>query len=786
VPAQDVDIQPRPALIFFVSPCKSASIYWVTFCFLHLKCRMKKANSALLIIVFIFNYSFSQSFEWAQRAGLWAFDLGYAIATDQAGNIYASGKYEMNAYFGGTYVSCAGNHDIYLAKYGPDGSFKWVRTAGGKSGDYTHGMACDANGNVYITGEFEYTTDFGGGVKLTSHGGNDIFVAKYNTNGTLIWAKSLGGGSKSDKGLAISLSGNSLYVVGKYEQTANFGGTSFSNAGGEEIVMAKYNTDGVLQWVKKAGGSGDDEAYSVCSDPQGNFYVTGYFSGTANFGGTSITTYGGKDIFIAKYSSSGNLIWLKKAGGGATDYCNGIAYGPGGKLFLTGGFRVKSHFGSITLTAQGGDADIFVACYDNSGNPLWVKKAGGRINDYGRAIAVDNNGNSFITGNYGLSATFGSQVINGSDSTELYFASYDASGNLRWLLTANGPADKSDPDRFIEMGLSIALDPSQKVVASGTYRSSSTFGSTTLKPWDHTEIFIAKIKQPGQVSYRDEVAAVETIPENPDVPPFIPLIKTKGTTDFCRGGSVLLFADSVPGMKFQWIRNNVEISGASSTRYFASMDGNYQVKITYAGKDGWSAPVHVSVGGEFSANITEGGSLNICSGDTVPLYANTCKDYIYQWKKNGQDIPGAVRSTYYATSEGEYQVKIISGAAVSWSAIVSVTTDDCGGYEPVEIIQLAEETIPPVVNDHFKLNVFPNPSTGTFTVHIDLEQVNEKSAEIQVINSVGQIVFSKLPQIQGNSMKETIELDKGLPEGIYILQLRLGNRIESTRLVLNH
>ncbi|MDP1747271.1 MAG: SBBP repeat-containing protein, partial [Bacteroidota bacterium] len=158
----------------------------------------------------------AQSFQWAKRAGLYAFDLGYGVGTDNAGNVYIAGKYELNAYFGGTYVKCAGNHDIYIAKYSPSGAFLWVRTAGGSSGDYAHALAVDGAGNSYLTGEMEQTTRFGS-VALTSRGSNDVFVAKYDTNGNLIWAKNLGGGGGSDQGLGISLSGGNVYITGTFQ-----------------------------------------------------------------------------------------------------------------------------------------------------------------------------------------------------------------------------------------------------------------------------------------------------------------------------------------------------------------------------------------------------------------------------------------------------------------------------------------------------------------------------------------------------------------------------------------
>lgn len=455
------------------------------------------------ILVFIFlcvcKNSSAQSFQWAQKAGWYAFDLGYGIGTDYAGNVYIAGKYEMTANFGGTKVTCAGNHDIYIAKYNSTGVFQWVRTAGGTGGDYARAIAVDSAGNSYVTGEIESTAKFGL-VSLTSRGSNDVFVVKYNTNGDLLWAKNLGGGIASDRGLGISESKGNVYVTGNFQGKAYFPGNTFLSSGGMDIFIAKYNSAGDFLWIKQAGGQGNDEAYAITNDFTGNAYITGYFSGTSNFSGTSISSFGGNDIFIAKYNPAGSLLWVKKAGGAANDQGLGIKADNSNNIFLTGGFRLTSAFGSFSIKALGGDADIFIAKYTSSGEAVWVKKAGGGINDYGRAIALDAKSNCYITGNYGLDATFGNTTITGTDSTEIYFASYDASGNFRWVLQAGGITDVSDPGRFIEMGLSIATDRSENVFASGAYRSNSTFGSTALGTWgNHTEVYITKINSPSNL-----------------------------------------------------------------------------------------------------------------------------------------------------------------------------------------------------------------------------------------------------------------------------------------------
>jgi len=717
-------------------------------------------NKILFIFLnFCFITTFGQIFEWTKRAGLYAFDLGYGIATDAAGNVYISGKYEMNAYFGGTYVTCAGNHDIYVAKYGPDGSFKWVRTAGGKGGDYAHAITCDAAGNVFITGEMEMTVKFGS-VTLTGNGDNDVFVAKYNTNGDLLWAKKLGGSSQSDKGLGITQINGSVYVTGYFKITANFAGITLTSAGGKDIFIAKYTSDGIFQWVKKAGGSGDDEGAAITSDSGGNIYITGYFSNTATFNGTSITSKGGSDVFIAKYNSSGTCIWAKQAGSGGMDYGYGIAADNFGRVFLTGGFRYTTYFGATALKAIGGDADIFVACYNSSGNVNWAKRAGGKINDYGRAIAVDKSSNSYITGNFGLSATFGATTLTGVDSTELYFASYDVSGNLRWVLKATGMPDESDPMRFIEMGLSICVDPAKNVLASGTYRSNSVFGTTTLSKWNHTDIFITKIRQ--------AAGAARSASTNVTITP-------SGNASFCSGGSVLLSTTEDSAYHYYWKKEDVIINGANTASYKVNSPGNYSIMIIDGTDTLTSESIVVTESRSITASVTPAGPVT-CK-DSVLLTANTGYEYIYQWKRDGEIIPGATSSTYQPDRSGEYQVKIIQGSCFDWSSITKVTLE-CPKPDGSATSILNSE------KDSLFVKVFPNPNSGLFTLEINMLQALSEQVKIEMVNAIGQIVYQKLIPTNNGYINEHMELDNAIPTGVYFLQITIGNKMETTRIML--
>lgn len=732
---------------------------------------MRLGYRILAVVFFLaINSMSAQSFQWAKRAGWYAFDLGYGIGSDNAGNVYIAGKYELTANFGGTKVTCAGNHDIYIAKYSPTGVFQWVRTAGGVSGDYAHAIAVDGEGNSYITGEIERTVNFGS-VTFTGNGSNDVFLAKYNTNGDLQFAKKVGGSSTSDRGLGISQGNGSIYITGNFHGTARFSSTILTTSGGTDIFIAKYTTAGDFQWIKKAGGSGNDEGYAVSNDSDGNAYVTGYFSGTANFSGTSISSKGGNDIFIAKYNSTGSLLWVKNAGGTGQDYGMGIQVDNSGAVFLTGGFRNTSAFGSIILRGDGGHADIFVARYTSSGEIVWAKKAGGHENDYGRAIALDASSNCYITGNFGLSATFGSTTIVGIDSAEVYFASYDANGNFRWVLKASGEFDVSDPNRFIEMGLSICTDPSGNVFASGTYRSNSSFGATTLAPWGiHTDVYITKIGQP--LSMPDSLGIQKSLSK---------------TVSFCNGGEVMLKTREDHSREYSWKKNGVIINGATGFSYKADSPGSYSVIIS--GNDSLITETTIVTESEnIEVSIAPSDPI-FCQDSSVVLKTNTGDEYVYQWRRNGITIPGANQKTYKTDKSGDYQVKIIQGSCFDWSGITNVSLQACLKSDSTSKNNVSGNGINSfgAKEDSLLVRIFPNPNSGLFTLEINMVHITEKAefAKVEVINAIGQIMHQKSTSFNKGYINERIELNNSVPAGIYFLQITIGDKVEKKRIMLS-
>jgi hypothetical protein len=371
--------------------------------------------------IFVAKLDSSGNWLWTKQAGGTYWDEGWDIAIDPSGNSYVTGYFEGTASFGTTTLTSSGQDDIFVAKLDSNGNWLWAKQAGGNYWDMGYSIAIDSSGNCYVTGYFQSTATFGS-INLASNGGSDIFVAKLDSSGNWFWAQKAGGAIFDyGRGIATDSSGN-CYVTGYFSGSATIGSTTFTGIGSNDIFIAKLNSNGAWQWSKQAGGTNYDGGYSIAIDSSGNSYVTGYFySVTASFGTTTLTSNGESDIFVAKLDSNGNWLWTKQAGGTINDEGYGIAIDSSGNCYVTGYFQSTATFGSINLASNGG-SDIFVAKLDSSGNWLWAQKAGGNYWDMGYSIAIDSSGNTYLTGNFIGTASFGGINLTSSGGEDIFVA----------------------------------------------------------------------------------------------------------------------------------------------------------------------------------------------------------------------------------------------------------------------------------------------------------------------------------------------------------------------------
>lgn len=231
--------------------------------------------------------------------------------------------------------------DIFVAKYDASGVPIWIRLMEGDGHDMGHGIALDSSGNVYVTGFISGTVSALG---LTSTGDEDIFVAKFDSSGTRQWARKIGGISH-DFGYGITAdAGGNVYVTGS---AAN------------RLFIAKYTANGLQQWSVNATGTDYSNGNGIAADAVGNVYVTGEFRGNSFFSGTAfLSSAGESDIYLAKYSTAGQLQWVQKAGGAGNDAGRSIAVEANGTVYLTGNFSNQAAFATTVLTSWGAFVEI--------------------------------------------------------------------------------------------------------------------------------------------------------------------------------------------------------------------------------------------------------------------------------------------------------------------------------------------------------------------------------------------------------------------------------------------
>ena len=416
--------------------------------------------------IFFAKYTSAGVYVYAKRIGATLNELSLAIALDGSGNAYITGSFRSTVDFdpAAAIVNLAATGtDIFLAKYNTTGLYVYAKRIGSVTGVLCQGLAIttDPSSNAYIAGSYNGTADFDPGAGtanlISSTSFTNAFAGKYNTTGLYVWAKSFGGYNNTyynDTGNSIARDGaGNVYITGNFSGTVDFdpglGTVILTSAGSEDIFLVKYSATGVFIYAKRMGGTNVDQATAIAVDISGNAYITGKYTFTADFdpgpGTVNLTTSGVYGIFIAKYDASGNYVYAKSTDG-STGYnaSNSIVVDLSGNVYITGHFEGTVDFdpgvGVANLTSAGG-WDIFFAKYNASGNYVFAKRIGGVGTDESISIALDGNGNSYITGYFYDTVDFdpGAGIANIiSNSGQMFLAKYDTSGNFVFVKQMGG------------------------------------------------------------------------------------------------------------------------------------------------------------------------------------------------------------------------------------------------------------------------------------------------------------------------------------------------------------
>lgn len=407
------------------------------------------------------------TFEWVATGGGAKNDKTRAVTFDREGNVFLAGETTDDGTFGDVKRAGLGGTDFFLAKVSTEGRFLWVRSLGGSLVDRGYGVAADAAGNAYVTGHYQSTDAQAHGQTLPNAGDYDIFVAKYDAAGTLLWLRTAGGkGYDYGHGIVIDSKGD-IIITGAVAGEAKFGDVTV-NAGSttRPIFCAKYDAAGTLKWVRTTGGKFSGSGHGLGVDGKDAIYIGGSGGGAGNLDAVTLESKSQAGI-VLKLSPEGEGVWAATLPGVPSAGFHEITVDTAGRTWCAGMFKGVLNGGPVQTTGDK-DSDGVLAHFSPEGKLVWSHVIQGPAVDYCLGVATDHTGRCFVTGEFSATATFAGQTLTSQGATDIYTAALDEKGGLEWLIPNGGP--KGDN------AYCMAWHPSGRLVFSGSCGTPVTFG----------------------------------------------------------------------------------------------------------------------------------------------------------------------------------------------------------------------------------------------------------------------------------------------------------------------
>ena len=420
--------------------------------------------------------------------------ISSGVGVDKQNNIFIAGFFSGTADFdpsaGGTHnLTAKGDYDGFVAKYTTDGKLIWAVSMGGSSTTQVNSMIVDANGNPIISGQFnssDLDADPGSGTTtLSTQGGYDAFVIKLDSNGALVWAKSIGGGATDYGSHIIADSQGNVIEDVLYQSTVKVASQSFTAQGSQFNGLAiKFDPSGNLIWAINIGDPGNSEVNYSTVDHQDNVLLCGSFQGNDNFDPLGTPSYingNGGGTYIAKYTSAGSLIWVKSFNGPSANICVNSK----NDIFLDGPFSSTISFNGTSLSPVGAQ-DLYLAKYSSAGDFEFAKDVGGANGSmYNYGIQSSQDDYIFISGYFSGTIDFDpspatSALISDHGQRDFFLTKYDSDLNYKWAF--NG----GSPDCNNSLGRAIIADNNNDILFTGGFCSTVNFSASTCTPYPLT------------------------------------------------------------------------------------------------------------------------------------------------------------------------------------------------------------------------------------------------------------------------------------------------------------
>ncbi len=688
-----------------------------------------------------------------------------SIALDQSGNIFIGGDFQGTADFDPglgtaslTTASATYSH-MFIAKYDANGNYLWVKDETGNGQSRLLDVATDAAGNIYATGNFTDTANFGSGFSFRvdgTLGRTDMFIIKYNAGGNLEWARSIGGDEMDEStAIAVDSTGN-VYITGYFNSTViDFDPRPdfevlFPGAGvGWKMFIAKYTSDGNYVWAKNMAGTSVGWVADITLDAEGHLYVIGDFRGVMDMDPDTavvrqLTSTGEFDIYLAKYDTSGHYTWAKSFGGAGYDKGRSVICA-NGSVYIQGTFKDTVDFDPAATTANLGSdndnfTDIFVARYDPNGHYLWVGSFITTGYNNCMNLCMDGNSNLYSTGLFGRNIDLdpgpASEIKTSSGLAPFSFNTYIVKMNAG--CTKFLGFTESNCDSFIFNG--------------NAYMASGTYGDTFHSAANCDSISTLYLTITGHTSVNDKVIAH-----------YCDSVSLNGIT-YKTSGVYTQHYNTITGCDSSFIYDLTigQTSIASSASYTACdsfvindtlvFTSTSFRTVTFTNASGCDSEVvfDVVINPSPQAIVTRSGTTLTAS-----------RAGSYQWLNcdGNTVIDGATAQQYTPEAAGSYAVVVTS--------VDCSDTSDC--------VEVNNANAVHGLGKNNKIQLYPNPASGQVTLQ---SKQTWDNATIRLINTIGQ-TLSVYTNVKGSVFM--IDIAR-YPAGVYLVEISEAN--ESARLKL--
>lgn len=316
-----------------------------------------------------------------------------SLAAFPDGRLLMGGTFDDELELGDHTLAAMGKADAFLSIFSENGDVLWHWSGGDTENDEVTHVAIASNGDFLALGSFWFELPIADTLLSAAPGTKALFLARFRHDGTLLWAQSLTGiGLKGSAGLALDAQGQ-IWVGGHFEQNLQIAGSTLESGqtdGSTHLFLALLTEQGSLIWARQAGGTSDTRMTALTLSSQGDAVIGGFFNGITQIGMETFTANtSDRDVFLARYNQDGDVLWAKKAGGVFDDDLTSLMSDGQGHFFAGGQLvGVMALSDQLSIQSSNGNGDFFLLKYQEDGTPLAARALGGALTEQVSSIAM--------------------------------------------------------------------------------------------------------------------------------------------------------------------------------------------------------------------------------------------------------------------------------------------------------------------------------------------------------------------------------------------------------------